>query len=90
MIPKLKRAGGRLYRLAEHFLVVMIAVMFAAFVLQVVFRYVLNWPTGSTSELSVVLLALARAVRRGLRRARRGGDTLRASLCRGRQTAPAA
>jgi C4-dicarboxylate transporter DctQ subunit len=54
MIPRLKRVGGRLYRFAEFLLVVMIAVMFAAFVIQVVSRYVFGWPTGSASELSVV------------------------------------
>ena len=33
----------------------MLAVMFAAFVLQIVFRYFLNFPIGWTSELTVVM-----------------------------------
>lgn len=33
----------------------MLAVMFAAFILQIVFRYLLNFPIGWTNELSVVL-----------------------------------
>ncbi len=55
MIPKLETIGRRLYRLAEHALVVMIAVMFAAFVLQVAFRYLFGLPTGWSNELTVVL-----------------------------------
>jgi TRAP-type C4-dicarboxylate transport system permease small subunit len=33
----------------------MLAGMFAAFVLQIAFRYLLNWPTGWTNEISVIL-----------------------------------
>jgi TRAP-type C4-dicarboxylate transport system permease small subunit len=33
----------------------MVAVMFAAFVVQIVFRYFFNFPVGWTSELSVVM-----------------------------------
>jgi TRAP-type C4-dicarboxylate transport system permease small subunit len=33
----------------------MIAVMFGAFVVQVISRYVLGWPTGGTHELTVML-----------------------------------
>jgi TRAP-type C4-dicarboxylate transport system permease small subunit len=36
-------------------LAAMLAVMFTAFLLQILFRYVLNWPTGWTSELSAIL-----------------------------------
>jgi len=55
MNPALRRAGGWLYRRAENVLAAMLAVMFFAFLLQVFFRYVLNWPTGWTNELSAVL-----------------------------------
>jgi TRAP-type C4-dicarboxylate transport system permease small subunit len=55
MVAQLKRLGRLLYRLAEHLLVVMIAVMFGAFVVQVVSRYVFGWPTGGTHELTVIL-----------------------------------
>jgi TRAP-type C4-dicarboxylate transport system permease small subunit len=53
--PNLRRAGGWLYRRAENVLAAMLAVMFAAFILQIAFRYLLNWPTGWTNELSVIL-----------------------------------
>ncbi len=35
--------GAWLYRRGENFIALMIGVMFIAFLLQVVFRYVLNW-----------------------------------------------
>ena len=55
MNPTLRRAGGWLYRRAENVLAAMLATMFFAFLLQIVFRYVLNWPTGWTNELSAIL-----------------------------------
>jgi C4-dicarboxylate transporter DctQ subunit len=47
--------AGWLYRRAENVLAAMLAVMFAAFLLQIVFRYVLNLPVGWTNELSAIL-----------------------------------
>src|SRR5918995_6170238 len=47
--------GAWLYRRGENLIAGMIGVMFAAFLLQVVFRYILNWPTGWSNELTVVL-----------------------------------
>ncbi|GGB12448.1 C4-dicarboxylate ABC transporter permease [Brucella endophytica] len=47
--------GGWLYRRVENVLAAMLAAMFAAFLLQIVFRYVLNLPIGWTNEISVVL-----------------------------------
>ena len=44
--------------------------MFAAFIVQIVFRYVLNFPIGWTSELTRHHVALAGALRRRLRRHR--------------------
>jgi TRAP-type C4-dicarboxylate transport system permease small subunit len=55
MSPEVRRAASWLYRRAENVLAAMLALMFAAFVLQVVFRYLLNWPTGWTNEISVML-----------------------------------
>ena len=49
------RAGRWLRRRAENVAAAMLAVMFAAFIIQVVFRYFLNLPVGWTSELTVVL-----------------------------------
>lgn len=53
--PIVRRAGVWLYRRAENVLAAMLALMFAAFILQIVFRYLLNFPLGWTNELSVVL-----------------------------------
>lgn len=55
MSPRLKRLGRWLYRRAENVLAAMLGLMFAAFVLQIIFRYILNLPIGWTNELSVVL-----------------------------------
>lgn len=59
MIPasgsRLAAIGGWLYRRAENVLATMLAVMFAAFVLQIAFRYLFGLPTGWTSELSSIL-----------------------------------
>jgi TRAP-type C4-dicarboxylate transport system permease small subunit len=52
---KLKAVGGWLGRRAENVAVAMLAVMFTAFILQVLFRYVLNWPVGWASELTIVM-----------------------------------
>lgn len=48
-------AAAWLRRRAENVAAVMIAVMFVAFVVQIVFRYFFNFPVGWTSELSVVM-----------------------------------
>ncbi|MEF2551589.1 TRAP transporter small permease subunit [Aurantimonas sp. A2-1-M11] len=49
------KAGAWLRRRAENLLALMLAVMFLAFLLQIVSRYILNWPVGWTSELTVVM-----------------------------------
>jgi TRAP-type C4-dicarboxylate transport system permease small subunit len=51
----MRAIGAWLRRRAENVAAVMLGVMFAAFVLQVLFRYVFNFPIGWTSELTVVL-----------------------------------
>lgn len=51
----MREAGAWLRRRAENIAAVMVAVMFAAFVVQIVFRYFFNFPVGWASELSVVL-----------------------------------
>jgi C4-dicarboxylate transporter, DctQ subunit len=43
-----------LHRRAENIAAGLLAVMFLAFVIQIVFRYVFNFPVGWTSELTVV------------------------------------
>jgi len=52
---RLRNAGAWLQRRAENIAAGLLAVMFAAFVVQVVFRYLLNFPVGWTSELTVVM-----------------------------------
>jgi TRAP-type C4-dicarboxylate transport system permease small subunit len=52
---RLRGIGKWLYRRAENLLAVMLVLMFAAFILQIIFRYILNFPIGWTNEISVVL-----------------------------------
>jgi TRAP-type C4-dicarboxylate transport system permease small subunit len=49
------RLGAWLRRRAENVAAAMLAVMFAAFVVQIVFRYFFNFPIGWTSELTVIM-----------------------------------
>jgi C4-dicarboxylate transporter, DctQ subunit len=51
----MREAVAWLRRRAENVAAAMLAVMFAAFIIQIVFRYFFNLPTGWTSELTVVL-----------------------------------
>jgi C4-dicarboxylate transporter, DctQ subunit len=51
----LRRAGAWLHRRAENVAAGMLAVMFVAFLVQIVFRYFFNFPVGWASELTVVL-----------------------------------
>ena len=44
-----------LHRRAENIAALMLAVMFSAFIIQIVFRYFFNFPIGWTSELTVVM-----------------------------------
>jgi len=47
-------AGRQLRRLAENVLAALLGVMFFAFMVQIVFRYFFGFPTGWTTELTVV------------------------------------
>ena len=51
----LSSLAGWLYRRGENLLAAMLAAMFFAFILQIVFRYLLNLPIGWTNEISSVL-----------------------------------
>jgi TRAP-type C4-dicarboxylate transport system permease small subunit len=51
-LPRLARG---LARAAEFVAAMMLAIMFGAFVLTIIFRYILNWPSGWASELSTVM-----------------------------------
>ena len=51
---QVRQIGRWLQRRAENVLAALLGVMFFAFMLQIVFRYFLNYPTGWTTELTVV------------------------------------
>jgi TRAP-type C4-dicarboxylate transport system permease small subunit len=51
----MRALGSWLRRRAENVAAAMLAVLFAAFVIQIVFRYFFNFPIGWTSELTVVM-----------------------------------
>jgi C4-dicarboxylate transporter, DctQ subunit len=51
----MREVGAWLRRRAENVAAAMLAVMFAAFIIQIVFRYFFNFPVGWTSELTVVM-----------------------------------
>lgn len=51
----IKKAGGWLHRRAENIAALMLAIMFFAFIVQVVFRYVFNFPIGSASEITIIM-----------------------------------
>lgn len=51
----MRGAGAWLYRRAENVAAAMLAVMFCAFIVQILFRYVFNFPLGWTSELTLVM-----------------------------------
>jgi C4-dicarboxylate transporter, DctQ subunit len=55
LLSKYAAQGEWLRRRAENVLAAMLFLMFAAFMLQIVFRYVLKWPIGWTNEISVAL-----------------------------------
>lgn len=46
---------ARLRRRAENVAAAMLAVMFVAFIIQILFRYIFNFPVGWTSELTVIM-----------------------------------
>ena len=55
VMDRLRTLGGWPARRAENVLVLMLGAMFAVFILQIVFRYMLNLPIGWTHEISVIL-----------------------------------
>lgn len=53
MSTRTRALADWLRRRAENVAVLLLAVMFLAFIAQIVFRYVLNWPIGWPSEVTV-------------------------------------
>jgi TRAP-type C4-dicarboxylate transport system permease small subunit len=54
MIAPARAAGEWLRRRAENVAAALLAVMFAAFLVQIVFRYLVNFPLGWTAELTLI------------------------------------
>lgn len=54
MSPKVFTIAAWLRRQADHVSVALLAVMFIAFMVQIVFRYCFGWPTGWAFELSII------------------------------------
>jgi C4-dicarboxylate transporter DctQ subunit len=54
-MDSLRRLAGFLQRRAENVLAALLGVMFAAFIVQIVFRYFFNLPTGWTTELTLIM-----------------------------------
>ena len=52
---RLAKIGAFLYARAEDVLAAMLLTMFAAFIIQIVCRYILNLPVGWTHEISVIM-----------------------------------
>jgi len=50
----MRAVGAWLHRRAENVAAGLLAVMFVAFIVQIVFRYLFNFPIGWTSELTVI------------------------------------
>jgi C4-dicarboxylate transporter, DctQ subunit len=55
MPSSFSRIGVWLHLRAENLLAAMIATMFAVFIIQIAFRYLLNFPIGWTHEISVIM-----------------------------------
>jgi C4-dicarboxylate transporter DctQ subunit len=55
MNSTLDRLGAFLHARAENLLAAMLATMFIVFIIQIVFRYLLNFPVGWTHEISVIM-----------------------------------
>lgn len=55
MPPIFSKAGAWLYARAENMLAAMLATMFVVFIIQIVFRYLINLPVGWTHEISVIM-----------------------------------
>jgi C4-dicarboxylate transporter, DctQ subunit len=53
-VPGARPVAKRLYRFAEFVAAMLLAAMFLAFIVQIAFRYLFNFPVGWTSELTVI------------------------------------
>ena len=54
MTPPLGRIAAWLHQRAQNVAALMLATMFVCFLLQIVFRYVFNYPVGWTEEMSIL------------------------------------
>ncbi|MDP5307436.1 TRAP transporter small permease [Paracoccus spongiarum] len=54
-MDRMTRIAGWLHRRAENVAALMLAVMFAAFIVQIASRYVFNLPVGGANELTITM-----------------------------------
>jgi TRAP-type C4-dicarboxylate transport system permease small subunit len=54
MSTRLSRTGWWLHRRAQNIAALLLATMFTCFLIQILFRYVFNYPVGWTEELSIL------------------------------------
>jgi C4-dicarboxylate transporter, DctQ subunit len=54
VLSSFRQSGSWLRRRAEDLLAALLAIMFVAFLVQIVFRYLLNFPVGWTSEVTII------------------------------------
>jgi TRAP-type C4-dicarboxylate transport system permease small subunit len=53
-MDRMKAIGRWLYARAENVIAALLAIMFSAFLVQIVFRYAFNFPIGWTTELTLI------------------------------------
>lgn len=51
----IKKTGSWFHRRAENIAALMLAIMFIAFIVQVAFRYLFNFPIGGASEVTIIM-----------------------------------
>jgi C4-dicarboxylate transporter DctQ subunit len=54
-VTNLTKAGRWLHARAENLAALMLTIMFVCFIVQIAFRYVLNYPVGWTDEVSTIM-----------------------------------
>ena len=87
-MPFIRKAAAWLQRRAENVLAALLGIMFAAFMVQIVFRYFFNLPTGWTTELTLITWLWLRALGCRFRREGKRGNPHRSRHLDGRPPHP--